>query len=395
MDQEAGDSLRQELDAARRRIADLESQLEQRLNALAVLDQAGEGFVAIDPQLTVTFFNRTAANLLHRDAKDVLGKHLFDEAFPEGKGSVVEKNCQAALSEQRTIAFETYFSTAPYANWFEVRLHPAPHGLSAFFQIITPQREAEEAARKSEEQLRLLTELQQHENEMVQAQLARVQDRLVRQTRLATLGQVSGSVAHELRNPLGLIRNALYMLRRQFPAEVERCARLLTIIDDATADADRTITELVAMSRGEPPSKQVVDLKTVFHQTQANYRRAARLRWEWQAEPEPFLVEIDPSQFEQVFRNLASNSIEASARTIQVQACRTAAGDEIIVSDDGTGIPTDRRADVFEPLYTTKRLGTGLGLTICEQIVRRHGGTIELMPTPQGAAFLIRLPSAS
>lgn len=223
---------------------------------------------------------------------------------------------------------------------------------------------------------------------------ARTDGRLVRETRLSTLAQIAGSLAHDLRNPIGLIRNALYMLRRQYPDETERCARLLGIIDEAIRDADRTVSDLTALSQSVPPAKQVVDLRRVVEDAQAHTRRTDRLVWQCLADPEPFFVEADPAQLEQVLRNLASNSVEAGATSFQVQASRTTRGDEIVVSDDGSGVPAERRAEVFEPLFTTKRLGAGLGLAICHQIIRSHGGTIEPLAVPQGATFLIRLPSA-
>ena len=101
------------------------------------------------------------------------------------------------------------------------------------------------------------------------------------------------------------------------------------------------------------------------------------------------MVSVDPAQFEFVLKNLFVNAIAAlrESGTLSITGNRREEYDEILVSDDGPGIPSEARDQVFEWLYTTKRSGMGIGLALCRQIVESHGGTIELLDTAHGATF--------
>ena len=138
---------------------------------------------------------------------------------------------------------------------------------------VTERREAERRVQEAQEQL---VAQQRREKERVEEELARVRDELVRQTRLATIGQVSASIAHELRNPLGAVRNAAYILRRRAPKEDLQETNYLDIIDQEIAASDRIISNLLEMSRPKQPVKQHVDLRQAL---EAAFEHAASRRW--------------------------------------------------------------------------------------------------------------------
>ena len=219
---------------------------------------------------------------------------------------------------------------------------------------------------------------------------------MVRTTRLAAIGQVSASIAHDLRNPLGAVRNASYLLKRHLPQEAH-LIDLVRIIDQEVTRADQIITRLLAMARAEPPHKQRVDLRRtiqeVFDKTEeVEVRLVLILR-----PPEPFWVHADLVGLTQVVSNLLTNAVQAMAGkgTFSVEAAHDAGHDTLLFRDTGPGISPEVRGTLFDPLVTTKAKGTGLGLTICRQIVERHGGTMKAENAPQGgAAITVRLPQA-
>ena len=149
------------------------------------------------------------------------------------------------------------------------------------------------------------------------------------------------------------------------------------------------------MARAKAPVVQEIDLGRAVQEEIHRADVVERVRCRMWLDPDPFLVQADPGHCRQLLGNLLRNALHATAGQgeIIVQATRTADWDSILFADTGPGIAPQVRESLFEPLVTTKAKGTGLGLTICRQIVESHGGTIELADQDDGgAAFRIRLP---
>jgi len=257
---------------------------------------------------------------------------------------------------------------------------------------ITEREKAEEEKRKVQTEL-----FEQHrdEKEHVEAEVAKLREELVRKTRLAAIGQVSASIAHDLRNPLGSVRNASYFLRRHVNKDEPKLAEYTQIIDEEVARADRIITNLLEMARPKAPHKEKVDLGGIIKEVFSRAKGASGVHCEVSMAPDPFAVQADPSQLRQVVANIVENSIEAmkGGGDFFVEACRDAGYDTIVFRDTGPGFAPDVMDAVFEPLITTKASGTGLGLTICSGIIENHGGSIAVEECEEGgAAIRIRLP---
>lgn len=256
-------------------------------------------------------------------------------------------------------------------------------------------RRAEQAFRSAQEEL-LRQDFQARRQ--IEFELDNMKGELVRQTRLATVGQVAASIAHELRKPCRAISAAAAALRRHMPPAETAWAEQLDIIESEIRHSDVTMQDLLAMSRTKDPVKEAVDLGGLVRETFGCVKTSDGVELRLAVDPDPFLVDADPGQLQQVLSNLISNAVEVVQErgTITVEARHRGGFDEIVVTDSGPGIRGDLRGEIFEPLVTTKNGGTGLGLPICRQIVERHGGTIELVTTPEpGAAFRIHLPRAS
>lgn len=232
------------------------------------------------------------------------------------------------------------------------------------------------------------------EHQKVQQELDRVKEELVRHTRLAAIGQVAASIAHELRNPLGAINNAVFYLERREEKLEPKWAEYLGIIRQEVQASDRIVSNLLEMSRAKVPSRKAIDLGAAARVTFDRVRIAEPVRLRLSLRPDPFVVYVDPEQLRQVLNNLMTNAIQAMDQggEITMEARREMNQDIIVLRDDGRGIDQDHRDSVFEPLFTTKAKGTGLGLAICRQILARHGATIDLIDSDRGAAFEIRLP---
>ncbi|MBC8869068.1 MAG: response regulator [Planctomycetes bacterium] len=290
----------------------------------------------------------------------------------------VRRQIDVAHEERIFSFFIVPVTEADYTNWYG--------------RDVTERRQAVDEARRAQ---RELLDQQRREMERVEAELEKVRSELVRTTRLAAIGQVSASIAHELRNPLGSVRNAVYYIKRHTPEDNPIVAEFLDIIDEEVSASDRIIGNLLEMTRAKATMKQVVDLAELVGDVFSKAKNAEQVFCRIEVAPEPFEVQADPGQLRQVIVNLVDNAVQAMSGDgeLLVNAIRSDDSDIIILSDAGPGIPANVRESLFEPLVTTKAKGVGLGLTICCQIIEGHGGTIDVVDVEQGgAAFRVRLP---
>jgi signal transduction histidine kinase len=236
------------------------------------------------------------------------------------------------------------------------------------------------------------------QQELVEQELEKAKEELVLRTRLAAVGQMSAQVAHELRNPLGAVSNAVYYLQRHVPASEEKWSEYLHLIDNEVTTCNRFIGELLDVTRAKAPIRETTNLAHLVERVLTRHDVPQRVDIQLVCDPDPFEIFADNDQIVQVLDNLLQNALDASgqkAARIKIRAYRDAESDIITVQDAGSGIPPEHRASVFDVLFTTKSSGTGLGLPICKQIIEKHGGTIELLDElSPGTTFQIRLPRA-
>jgi C4-dicarboxylate-specific signal transduction histidine kinase len=243
-------------------------------------------------------------------------------------------------------------------------------------------------------------EMERHERE-----LRDKQEQLVQAGKLATLGELTTGVAHELNNPLNniglFIGNAVDLLQLG-AVDRERAVRELERALHQVRKATEIISHLRTFGRAAPFSHDPVSLRQVIVQALALVQEQLRLRnitvtVELGAE-EPVVLG-NPVQLEQVFINLLTNARDAMAdsprREIRIAGTVGPEAVEITVSDTGPGIPAGLERRIFDPFFTTKDVGqgTGLGLSITYGIIKELGGSIAVVsPADEGATFLLRLP---
>jgi signal transduction histidine kinase len=227
----------------------------------------------------------------------------------------------------------------------------------------------------------------------------RIEAQLERTRRLDSLGRVAGTIAHEVNNVLMSIQMVMEPLRAApDPGMAERVADQITL---AVRRAQRVTTEVARFTTPVSPEVSVVDLKN-WIETFAGEIRAflgEKILLEVQVPPDAMNVNVDIRQIEQVVTNLASNARDAmddggqvrlDLRGVTQEGRRYA---EITLTDTGSGVPPDVHARLFEPLFTTKRTGTGLGLAVSHQMVVAHGGLIYAESEPGvGTQFHVLLP---
>ena len=238
-------------------------------------------------------------------------------------------------------------------------------------------------------------ELQRRVEERTAA-LKAAQGDLLRKERLSALGQLTATMAHELRNPLSAIRNTLFAVKETVAAKDVSLDRPLGRIERSVERCDRIISDLLDYTRIKALHRSAVAPDAWLDELLSEQRLPAGIVLERNFAAD-CTVEIDAEQMRRVVINLVENAAQAIPDTAQERriTVRTAlVGDsfEIAVEDTGSGIPSDILPKVFEPLFSTKSFGTGLGLPVVKQIIEQHGGSIAIASEPgKGTRVTIQL----
>lgn len=242
------------------------------------------------------------------------------------------------------------------------------------------------------------------ERKKAEKQIAEQQEALQQSEKMAALGGLLAGVAHELNNPLSVVMGQTSLLM-EGPGEDKTKSRAEKIFKAADR-CSRIVKSFLALARRKPPERKQVQLNTIINNSLEllNYQfrnEAVVLKLDLADNLPP--ITGDEDQMTQVFTNLALNAAQAMHEwtgphnlTI-TSSLDPSGGVRIVVADSGPGIPPDMRVKVFEPFFTTKagHGGTGVGLSLCINIVEGHGGRIQLEDTAGGGAtFVISLPAS-
>ncbi len=229
---------------------------------------------------------------------------------------------------------------------------------------------------------------------------AQLRERLGEAERLAAAGELAAGVAHEIRNPLAAIVNATTLLDRPEMLTPEERTSTLDAVRKEARRLNRILSDFLIFARPREPKRLPGDIREVVEHVAALIRddparaRLVELRTRVDAGVPSFA--FDPDQLTQVLLNVALNGIEAMGGRgrLSLEVERQNGEITIAVADTGRGIPPEERGRVFEPFFSRKPGGTGLGLTIVRRIVAAHGGHIDIQSEPgHGTRFTIALPA--
>lgn len=277
-----------------------------------------------------------------------------------------------------------------------------PVGMWALVRDITERKHTEEEIR------RLNAELEQRIEERT-SELRQAQDQLILQEKLAVMGRLAGGVAHELRNPLGVILNAVYYLNLVQPEVDEKIKHYHTIIEQEAHNAEKIVVDLLDFAQIKISSREPVQVSELVQNMINRCTVPANITTMLNIPDDLPPIFVDPRQMEKALGNLVINALQAMesslSRSKVVSFGKTAVGTltisvlqkknkiSIAIKDTGTGITPENMARLFEPLFTTRMRGIGLGLAISKKYVEANGGRIEVKSEPgKGSTFTIFLP---
>ncbi|QDU26210.1 Globin-coupled histidine kinase [Anatilimnocola aggregata] len=215
--------------------------------------------------------------------------------------------------------------------------------------------------------------------------------------RLATIGKVAGGIAHELRNPLNVVKTSVYFLLNARDPSEEKKRVHLERIERQVGLADSVITALNDFARLPTPELQPVEIEACLRDVLDLVCLPTNIQQEWHIASSGLKMLGDRSQLGIVFGNLIRNARDAMPQggTLRFYIAVESEMATIRFQDTGKGIPPEHVQHIFEPLYSTKAKGIGLGLSISRDIVDRHQGTLTVATEPNaGCSFYVRLPAA-
>lgn len=256
----------------------------------------------------------------------------------------------------------------------------------------THRREAEEAIRELNESLEKRVEERTLE-------LKEAQEKLLRQERLAVLGQLAGSVSHELRNPLGVISNSVYILLSLLKDADQKTKDYIQMINEETRRSEKIITDMLDFSKVRTPDARAFRVDEIIHSVLERKNAPEKIKVVNTIGKDLPMGYADPLQITQILENLLANAYQAMTDggklelSASPQQRERGAFIRLEVKDSGEGMTEEVLGKIFEPLFTTKPRGIGLGLPLSKSLIKANGGLIEVnSKVGKGSTFTFFIP---
>jgi signal transduction histidine kinase len=279
--------------------------------------------------------------------------------------------------------------TAPLANLFYLI-----GSIFVIMVVLVSYHATREISRDERSLLKLNSDLASR-IEAGERSLEETREKMLRQDKLATIGKLAGSVSHELRNPLGVISNSIYYLKTIVKISDERVQKHLDLIKEQAERANKVIKDLLDFARTKPEEPALIEIPQLVQQALDLVQKPENIEVTTSLDSSLPKLVLDPLKMQQVFQNIISNAYQAmpNGGSFQVTAVRNDKTVEIAFKDTGEGISNENLPKLFEPLFSTKINGTGLGLVIAKEIIEYYHGKIEVASSLGiGTTFTITLP---
>ncbi len=335
-----------------------------------IMSSINSGIVVVNKEGVITAFNREAEHITGLFASDLLGRNAalypglkaLTDALADAYGSgATRKSEEATLTNGNNRPMTVGYTTSLLRDQDnEVT------GAIATFRDLSEVKE--------------------------------LRDQIQRSERLAFLGEMAASVAHEIRNPLNSISGFAQLLYERID-ENDRLHKFAEIIVDEAKRIEKIVAQTLHFARNDRVPFESVDINEVINSTTAGMRdKLASRSVSMTLDLNPYLPYMrgNEVQLRQVFTNLLANAMDSLEQGGEIRITTASEGETITArfEDTGPGVPDEIKEKIFHPFFTTKTNGTGLGLAVSQKIVEDHGGTMILTELPgRGAVFEIRIPA--
>jgi PAS domain S-box-containing protein len=380
--------------SARKQTEEALRESEERFRAL--VENAFAGLIIFDADGSITYESPANVQIIGYDAGEGLGVNIFSKIHPDDYPRLAE-NFARILNEPDNTVSATYRISHSDGTWHVLDTlgsnhidNPHIQGIVVNFRDITERKKAEEELAKYREHLEELV------NERAK-ELEQVHEQLLRQERLSTLGEFSGSISHELRNPLGVIDSSVYFLKHKLKDADEKTTEHLDRIKSSVKISASIIESILNLTRMKEPYLEKINLSELLTETISASEIPHTIKVVSDFGGQDITINADSEQLRMAFKNIIKNAIDAmeGEGTLIVTARTNNGNAEISFADTGPGITAENMGKVFQPLFSSKAKGIGFGLSIVSMIAEKHGGTVEAKSEEgKGAEIIMELPLA-
>jgi two-component system, cell cycle sensor histidine kinase and response regulator CckA len=350
--------------------------LESEKQFRSLSDSAPIGIFKSDSQGNCTYFNPRWGEITGLSASQGMGKGWRDIIHPDDLEELTQAWSQAAASG---------------STYCHEHRHVTPQGKTLWVRVLAnPIRGEQGAILGHVGTLEDITGLRQARKEILKAQ------------KLESIGILAGGIAHDFNNILTAILGNISLAAYQMD-EPEKVAQRLEEAESAASRAKDLTQQLLTFARGGEPVKKIIEVPGVLKEAVAFALHGSNVGCIFEIADGVWPLEADQGQFIQVIHNLVLNAVQSMPEggTVTVgahnESSREQGGDfvEIFITDSGMGISEQHLEKIFDPYFTTKRQGSGLGLASCYSIINKHGGTLKAESVvEQGSTFRIQLPAS-
>ena len=372
----------------------IERQLaDSEKNYRELVDTMLEGIWMADKDGVTTFVNPAMAEMLGYEPHEMINQHVFkfikkslekklEKNFARRKKGFKDKYDFEYLRKDGSTLLASVATTPVFDEKGEFS------GALAAIQDITERKTAE---RQLARQAKYLEEMVEKRTQ----DLRDAQTQLIKAEKMITLGELAGSVGHELRNPLAVIRNSVYLLKSASTDETKR-REYINLVEQETVNASRIITDLLDYSHIQPLKPIACDAVDIVNEVFERNKPPENISVSVQVPRDLPRILVNPQQIGQVMANLASNAYEAMPQggSLDISGESKDGQIEINIKDTGKGISKKELAKIFEPLFTTKLRGIGLGLAISRRLADLNHSEIRVKSRiGEGTVFTVILPT--
>lgn len=360
-----------------------------------LFEKSPDGIVFVNTEGIITSCNVATETLTGFSRDEIIGKHFSEVEFIRSKDVSKYTEIFNSLIESKTPEpFEAVWYNRDGSCFLaEVRVsilqeNGKINGFQATGRDITRLKSAEKKLREYSQKLEKRVEERTKE-------LQEAQGELLRREKLAVLGQLVGSVGHELRDPLSIIRNSSYYLKQKLKDSNKDLEKHLSIIERNVERANSIISDLLDPFKARKLQLCETDVNSLIRETLADFEMPENISVRMSLDRVTPRTYLDQKLIRRAFRNISRNAVQAMPNGGVLEVHCRIKGDLVLVQfrDNGEGIPQDDVKRVFEPLFTTRPEGIGLGLTIVKNIIERHNGIIQIESLKgEGTTIALKLP---